>query len=194
MSTNISFLDDVSNLSKHSITLSFQRDNVKENEMKTVNTKVSFDVVDKFVKKINILNKDIITNYDYNIINDDEIDICILWKHIFKKFGEKQRFCYFKVYVMRDKEKLLFREIDSNKYPIKNIPVDAEKMSIKNGSVSYTENADNILSILVKYTNTTDLTSPNKSLIENFISNSFLNSIDDLKQSIHIVNGTISIL
>ena len=48
--------------------------------------------IDKYIKKMNKLSDGLIVDYNYEIINKDTIHFIALVKHIFRKFGETQKY------------------------------------------------------------------------------------------------------
>ena len=196
--TSIAFEDNgvLDSMLKQSIKISFQRDQNFESKAAQVEESVAFDIIDTLVKKINEHNKDIIADYHYEIVNDTEFNIFVLFKHIFKKFDEPQRYCYLKFFVLKDKQKLLFHNnmlTDvKQKFPIK-LPMNCVAMPLVNGSISFTEKiADNSIDVHVNFKQSADKISPNKSMIENFICNSFLNSVDVLKKCLRFQGNKLS--
>jgi hypothetical protein len=204
--TTITFNDDSIHLHKHSIAIRFKSpDAADAGESKSTPDNLAIDMIDKMVAKINEINKDIISKYDYNIVKEgEEFEVCILWKHIFKKFNEPQRFCYLKFLYVKEKKVLLFYDIDSCKFPFR-IPANAVKIPVKNGAINITtekmqqdydcDNADNVddklTELMIKYSCYHTVVSKNKAMIENFISSSILNSIDELKDCIRFEKGKL---
>jgi hypothetical protein len=179
---------------KHSIHISFQRDLETEEESKSVEKDDVLNSIDTFVAKLNSLNKQIIVDYNYTILSDDEFDIFILFKHLFSKFDEKQRYIYLKCYIIREKQKILFHSIDTGHLPV-SIGRNVYQMNIKNGSITYelSGNNEEKVDVAIKYTNVYEEKSKNVMMIENFITSTFLNSFDEIKKSIIVKNGKLSI-
>jgi len=104
--TTITFNDDSIHLHKHSIAIRFKTpDAADAGESKSTPDNLAIDMIDKMVAKINEINKDIISKYDYNIVKEgEEFEVCILWNPIFKNFNEPQRFCYLKFLYVKEKK------------------------------------------------------------------------------------------
>jgi len=192
--TSISFKHKDDDKMKHSIYISFQRDFKTEEESKSVEKDDVLNSIDTFVAKLNSLNKQIIVDYNYTILSDDEFDIFILFKHLFSKFDEKQRYIYLKCYIIREKQKILFHSIDTGHLPV-SISRNVYQMNIKNGSITYelSGNNEEKVDVAIKYTNVYEEKSKNVMMIENFITSTFLNSFDEIKKSIIVKNGKLSI-
>lgn len=71
---------------------------------------IDFQIVDKFVKEFNRVSQSAIENYNFELTNKKTLNVCILLKHFFKKFDEKQIYLPYKVsYNEIDKSCLLIR-------------------------------------------------------------------------------------
>jgi len=193
METTIHFEEHGDN--KKSILINFQKPQVEEDQIKETVNNENISFIQDFVSKINALNNNIILDYDYKINqtgSDTEIELFILWKHLFSKFGEKQQYLYIKCYVIKEKNKILFHSLDTTKLPT-SVPKGAIPMNIKNGSITNNVNGE-CVTIAIKYT--TNMVSAqqqkNEVMIKNFISSSFLSTIGELKKCFSVQNGVIS--
>ena len=58
---------------------------------------VNINLIDNLVKEFNKLSKQLVVDYNYEIIDKKYIVMKVLLKHIFNKFGEKQRYINYKI-------------------------------------------------------------------------------------------------
>jgi hypothetical protein len=56
------------------------------------NDEVDVKIVDKMVKEFNRISNGLIVDYNYQVIDKRNIHLEILFKHVFNKFGEVQRY------------------------------------------------------------------------------------------------------
>jgi len=182
--TTISFNDDSSDVSKHSIKISIRKENLPSppDSLTGGDESAMLQTIETYIKAINEVNDNIIVKYDYNITKNDEFELCILFKHLFKKFDEPQRYIYVKCYHLPEKHCLLFGDMDTSRFPFP-IPTMASKIPIKSGMIHYlSQTPETTFDLLIKYTTSIIHDSANKTMIQNFITTALMHSIDYLNQ------------
>ena len=116
-------------LKEHSIfistDISISNNCIEKNKLDQENLNPSS--IKKYINKFNKLSNDLILDYNYELINPDNINIIILFKHMFSKMNESQK--YFKAKILINKD---FIEIHKdNKIKLNcNIPKTAEELFI----------------------------------------------------------------
>jgi len=86
---------------------------------------VNIKLIDNLVKEFNKLSKQLIVDYNYEIIDKKYIIMKVLLKHTFNKFGEKQRYINYKI--TYDKNTNTITCVKNSKHPISlNIPQKCE--------------------------------------------------------------------
>lgn len=116
-------------LKEHSIIIS-SNVNVSNNiieKNKLDQEKLNPSSIAKFINKFNKLSNNLILDYNYELINPENINIVILFKHMFSKMNESQKYFKAKVLINND-----FIEIHKdNKIKLNcNIPKTTEELFI----------------------------------------------------------------
>ena len=98
---------------------------------------VNIKLIDNLVKEFNKLSKQLIVDYNYEIIDKKFIIMKVLLKHTFNKFGEKQRYINYKI--THDKNTNTITCVKNSKHPISfNIPQKCEDIPFS--SITITNN------------------------------------------------------
>jgi len=98
---------------------------------------VNIKLIDNLVKEFNKLSKQLIVDYNYEIIDKKYIIMKVLLKHTFNKFGEKQRYINYKI--TYDKNTNTITCVKNSKHPISlNIPQKCEDIPFS--SITITNN------------------------------------------------------
>ena len=98
---------------------------------------VNIKLIDNLVKEFNKLSKQLIVDYNYEIVDKKFIIMKVLLKHTFNKFGEKQRYINYKI--THNKNTNTITCVKNSKHPISlNIPQKCEDMPFS--SITITNN------------------------------------------------------
>ena len=90
----------VSNTDKDIIFTIVSDKTILDDELLTCNANTNIDVllVDNLIKEFNILSNGLVIEYNYKLLNNQKsAEIELLFKHVFNKFGETQKYVTFLV-------------------------------------------------------------------------------------------------
>jgi hypothetical protein len=118
-------------LKEHSIIISsdvsISNNCIKTNKLDQENLTPSS--IKKYISKFNKSSNDLILDYNYEVINPENINIIILFKHILSKMNESQK--YFKAKLSINKENEVIEMYKDSKIKLDlNIPKTAEELFI----------------------------------------------------------------
>lgn len=117
--------------------------------------KITF--IDDAVKEINNQSANMIIDYNYEIISKTQIDIVILFKHIFKSLGAGQK--YIKISCMIDHDGNIISINTNNDLKLKlSIPTDAQPLGLNNATISFQDKeGDKDTNITIKFISVSDI-------------------------------------
>ena len=101
-------------------------------EMKNNNIILANIIDFTLVKLIYDLNADIYESIDLQKINDNEVIMSMLIKHLFEELGLPQRFSYIHIKKFAEENKITFVSQSIYSERPQNMPIDAEQMTLKN--------------------------------------------------------------
>ena len=130
------------------------------------------NIIDVYIKRINKNNDNIILDYDYEIIDNHNIKIKIIFKHLFKKLDELQKYVNFNIKIKENK--IIITNKDTNYF---SEYTNIELLPINNISIEYKEACNNVF---IKYFTDQDLdTYKNSYLLTDFIKEMFTSIVNN---------------
>lgn len=105
------------------------------------NDEVEFTIVDKIIKEFNRISNDLIIDYNYEILDNKNITVELLFKPCFSKFGEIQRYANYKI-TYNEKNKSLEAFLCKNPISLK-IPANCDRFPFKDITITNTK-VDNV--------------------------------------------------
>ena len=99
-------------------------------------------VVDKYISDFNAKSGDLISENNYAILDDKNIEVAVLCKHLFRALGTSRKYAKFRVSVTSDTS--VHIQMDSNiKLKLKSQGT-ADLMPVKTVDASYVEEGENL--------------------------------------------------
>ena len=138
-----------------------------EISMYNENDEVDVVIVDKLVKEFNRVSNGLIQDYNYQVIDKKNIHIEILFKHVFSKFGEIQRYINYKL-TYNEQAKSLEIVLNNGNIGLSNIR-NCQQFPFDKLQLSNTKMADGMnKTIIVAYSNAPISTYKNYKMIVDY--------------------------
>jgi len=139
-------------------------------------------IVDENVKKFNSRTGNMIAEYDYDIIDDTNINMGVLFKHMFRGVGEPRRFV--KCKIRSTETKVMVKISDKVQAKIK-LPSSAEMIPISMIVVEYTEHDTEQLNLSIRFETTKSMVdSKSFATVVAFITEGMYEALDEFETDI----------
>lgn len=114
--------------------------------------------IDDAVKEINNQSANIIVDYNYEIISKTQVDMVIVFKHIFKSLDAGQKYIKINCNIDHDANTISINTNPDLKLKLA-IPSNAEPLGIDNTLISFDDSSDDTNNnVIIKVTTTNDVT------------------------------------
>jgi hypothetical protein len=163
---------------------------ILDDEITMFNDKDEIDtlIIDKLVKEFNRISNGMIIDYNYKVLNKNSgIELEILLKHVFNKFGETQKYVTCLV-TYDNKNKIVEATIQNKKSGLQNIqnchPIPFSKITVNN-----TNNNDVNTTIINAYSNNDLNTYKNYNMIVDFTQKLIAENYKNIDNYVKIAKG-----
>lgn len=163
---------------------------ILDDEITMFNDKDEIDtlIIDKLVKEFNRISNGMILDYTYKVLNKNSgIELEILFKHVFNKFGETQKYITCLV-TYDDKNKIVEATMQNKKSELQNIQK-CQVLPFSKINIANTNNNDINTTIINAYSNNDINTYKNYNMIIDFTQKLIHENYKNIDNYVKIAKG-----